>query len=90
MVSIVTAQRDLLLDPIGTNVWSGQTVQSLNSNAVTWALAKDLYGPHGEYFIIPMGLFIGAAATFVHWLIYKVRLNRAYFKFEHLKPDRVD
>ncbi|KAI0316557.1 oligopeptide transporter [Amylostereum chailletii] len=71
MVSIVTAQREVLLDPIGTNVWSGQTVQSLNSNAVTWALAKDLYGSNGEYFIIPMALFIGAGAVFIHWLVYK-------------------
>jgi hypothetical protein len=47
----------------------GQEVQSLNSKAITWALAKDLYGPKGPYFIIPMSLFIGAAATTVHWAI---------------------
>ncbi|KZV59208.1 hypothetical protein PENSPDRAFT_724355 [Peniophora sp. CONT] len=49
MNSIVSAQRETLLDPIGINVWSGQqclqTVQSLNSNALLWALAKELYGP---------------------------------------------
>ncbi|KZV74603.1 OPT superfamily oligopeptide transporter [Peniophora sp. CONT] len=71
MNSIVSAQREILLDPIGTNVWSGQTVQSLNSNAVTWALAKELYGPGGPYFIIPMGLFIGAGVTFFQWLLHK-------------------
>ena len=27
MVSIVTSKRDVLLDPQGTNIWSGQTVQ---------------------------------------------------------------
>jgi hypothetical protein len=27
MVSIVTSKRDVLLDPQGTNAWSGQTVQ---------------------------------------------------------------
>jgi hypothetical protein len=49
-----------------------QTVQSLNTNAITWALAKELYGPGGAYFIIPMSLFIGAAATVVQWAIFKV------------------
>lgn len=73
MISITGAQRDLLLNPTGNNVWSGQTVQSLNSNAITWSLAKELYGPSGPYFIIPMGIFIGFAATVVHWLINKVK-----------------
>ncbi|KZT18640.1 oligopeptide transporter [Neolentinus lepideus HHB14362 ss-1] len=71
MTTIVDAQRDVLLDPRGTNVWSGQTIQSLNSAAVTWSLAKDLYGPKGPYFIIPMSLLIGAGATIVQWLIWK-------------------
>ncbi len=31
MVSVVDAQRAILVDPIGTNVWSGQVPQSLNS-----------------------------------------------------------
>ena len=72
MISVTGAQRDLLLNPTGNNIWSGQTVQSLNSNAITWSLAKELYGPSGPYFIIPMGIFIGFAATVVHWLINKV------------------
>lgn len=72
MVSITGSQRELLLDPAGNNVWSGQQIQSLNSNAITWSLAKQLYGPSGPYFVIPLGIFIGFAATFVHWLINKV------------------
>ncbi|KAG6330638.1 hypothetical protein ID866_8453 [Astraeus odoratus] len=59
MVSIVKSQRAVLLSPEGTNVWSGQAVQSVNSDAVTWSLAKELYGPRGPYFIVPMSLFIG-------------------------------
>jgi hypothetical protein len=73
MISVTGAQRDQLLDPIGSNVWSGQVVQGLNSEAVTWSLAKELYGPSGPYFVIPMGLFIGFAGTAVHWLIHKVK-----------------
>ncbi|GJE91208.1 oligopeptide transporter [Phanerochaete sordida] len=71
MISIVDAQRDILLNPLGTNVWSGQSTQSLNSAAVTWALAKELYSPSGPYFVIPMGLLIGMVPTFLQWLIAK-------------------
>jgi hypothetical protein len=72
MISITDSQRELLLDPIGNNVWSGQYVQSLNSGAITWSLAKLLYGPSGPYFVIPFGIFIGFGATFVQWLVSKV------------------
>lgn len=73
MISVVDAQRDILLDPIGTNVWSGQVPQSLNSAAVTWSLAKELYGFNGPYWIVPMSLVIGMVPTFFQWLINKVR-----------------
>lgn len=46
--------------------------QSLNSAAVTWSLAKELYGVNGPYFIIPMSLVVGMAATFLQWLVWKV------------------
>ncbi|KAH9002451.1 OPT oligopeptide transporter protein-domain-containing protein [Lactarius hatsudake] len=82
MVSITGAQRDLLLDPTGNNIWSGKTVQSLNSDAITWSLAKELYGPSGPYFIIPMGIFIGFALTVIHWLINK--------RWPYIGPVRVD
>ncbi|KAF8328081.1 OPT oligopeptide transporter protein-domain-containing protein [Cantharellus anzutake] len=49
MTSIIDSQKDTLLDPIGTNVWSGATVQSLNSAAVTWSLAGKIYGASGPY-----------------------------------------
>jgi hypothetical protein len=69
----VDSKREILLRPRGTNVWSGQHVQSLNSNAVTWALAKQMYSFKGPYFMIPMGLLIGIIPTFVQWVISKVR-----------------
>jgi hypothetical protein len=35
----------------GSNIWSGQQVQSYNSQAVTWgALAESMYGPGTPYF----------------------------------------
>jgi hypothetical protein len=72
MVSVVDAQREVLLKPIGTNVWSGQVPQSLNSAAVTWSLAKQLYGIDGPYVAIPMSLLFGMVPTFIQWLISKV------------------
>jgi len=72
MISIVDAQRDTLLSPTGTNVWSGQIPQSLNSAAVTWSLAKELYGFNGPYWIIPLSLIIGMVPTTIQWFINKV------------------
>ncbi|PIL26670.1 transporter [Ganoderma sinense ZZ0214-1] len=71
MVSVVDAQRDILLDPIGTNIWSGQYPQSLNSAAVTWSLANELYGPHGPYIWIPLSLVFGMVPTIIQWAIAK-------------------
>ncbi|KAI0073510.1 oligopeptide transporter [Panus rudis PR-1116 ss-1] len=73
MISIVDSQREILLNPRGTNVWSGQVVQSLNSAAVTWSLAGKLYSPSGPYFIVPMGLLIGMVPTAFQWLLWKYR-----------------
>ena len=72
MVAITGSQRELLLETNGNNVWSGVNIQSLNSEAITWSLARRLYGPSGPYFVIPLGIFIGFGATFVHWVVYKV------------------
>ena len=72
MVAITGSQRKLLLEPNGNNIWSGVFVQSLNSEAITWSLARQLYGPSGPYFIIPLGIFIGFGASFVHWLFFRV------------------
>lgn len=72
MVSVVDAQREILISPTGTNVWSGQVPQSLNSAAVTWSLAKQLYGVNGPYFIIPLSLILGMVPTTVQWLIWRV------------------
>ena len=72
MNSVVEAQRDILLDPRGTNVWSGQVLQSLNSAAVTWSLAKQLYSRDGPYFVIPLSLVIGMVPTTIQWLIWLV------------------
>ena len=72
MVSVVDRQREILLNPIGTNVWSGQVTQTANSAAVTWSLARELYGFDGPYWIVPLSLVIGIVPTTIQWLICKV------------------
>ncbi|KAK7225211.1 hypothetical protein V2G26_013214 [Clonostachys chloroleuca] len=70
MDNIVTNRREILLDPIGNQVWSGQKIQSLNTNAVTWSLAKYVYGFNKDgYGWIPLSILFGAAVPVVHWLI---------------------
>ncbi|KAK4631100.1 Oligopeptide transporter 4 [Fulvia fulva] len=78
MTVIVNAKRTILLDPQGDNVWSGAWMQSLNSQAITWALAKEVYGTAGQYLIVPMGLIIGLAVPVIHWVLLKFipRLSR--------------
>ncbi|KAI0762192.1 OPT oligopeptide transporter protein-domain-containing protein [Trametes elegans] len=54
MQSVMSGNHDILLTVQGTNVWSGQQVQSYNSQAITWgALSKPLYSPGARYGFIP-------------------------------------
>jgi len=71
MVSIVTARREILLTPEGTNIWSGQTVQAFNSQAVTWSLASQVFGIHSKYIWVPVGLLLGAIPTVIQYFIWK-------------------
>ncbi|TPX15929.1 uncharacterized protein E0L32_000263 [Thyridium curvatum] len=72
MTTIVTNQRDILLDPLGNSIWSGSFIQSLNAQAITWALAKDMYSRDGPYLIVPLGIVIGLLLPVMHWAAIKV------------------
>lgn len=82
MISIVNANRDLLADSNGSAAWSGATIQSYNTNATSWALAKYLYGSGGMYYIVPIGLIIGAGIVAVHRIMSHVRQSHR-FPFPH-------
>jgi len=72
MQIVVNNERTILLSNQGTRVWSGQQIQSFNANAVLWgALGKEIYGPHGPYFIVPIGIVIGLALPVIPWVLYK-------------------
>lgn len=66
MISIVGENRDLLANTDGNSSWSGATMQSYNTNATAWALAKYLYATGATYSMVPIGLAIGFGAVIVH------------------------
>ncbi|GAA5886511.1 hypothetical protein JCM6882_001666 [Rhodosporidiobolus microsporus] len=73
MKSVISAQREILLDVQGSNIWSGQQVQSFNSQAVSWgALAKHMYGPGSTYFIIPLAIVIGLAVPLPFYALHRI------------------
>ncbi|KAL0579510.1 hypothetical protein V5O48_002503 [Marasmius crinis-equi] len=82
MKVIIDAHRDILLDVQGSNVWSGQQVQSFNSDAVTWgALSEHLYTPTGRYGIIPLAIVIGLFVPIPFWIAHRL--------FPKIKADKV-
>jgi hypothetical protein len=66
MSSIVGANKALLVDTNGNSSWSGATLQSYNTNAASWALAKYLYASGKEYYMVPLGVVVGAAFVIAH------------------------
>ncbi|PBK76799.1 OPT oligopeptide transporter [Armillaria solidipes] len=72
MKVVINANREILLSIQGTNVWSGASIQSFNSDAITWGgLAKYLYQPSGRYGIIPMSILIGLVVPIPFWLLHR-------------------
>jgi hypothetical protein len=69
MISIVKGNRELLTDSNGDASWSGATIQAYNTNATSWALAKYLYKSGGRYYMVPIGLAIGAAIVAAHRIV---------------------
>ncbi|KAF9481085.1 peptide transporter MTD1 [Pholiota conissans] len=72
MKVIISTHREILLDVQGSNIWSGQQVQSFNSDAVSWgALGSLLFAPDGRYAIVPFSILIGLAVPVPFWIIHK-------------------
>lgn len=72
MTSIVSANRDHLINSDGNSSWSGATIQSYNTNAVSWALAGYLYKAGTRYMMVPIGLAVGAGLVIIHRVIVQV------------------
>lgn len=72
MISIVGSNRELLANTDGSSSWSGAYLQAFNTNASSWALAKYLYKAGGEYYMVPVGLAVGAGLVALQRLIIVV------------------
>jgi OPT family oligopeptide transporter len=80
MDSITTNQREILLSIEGTNIWSGQTIQTYNSQAIAWGgLASKLFSLGGRYQFVTLafiiGFFIPLPFYFLHRLAPRLRLD---------------
>ena len=72
MISIVSGNAELLTSGNGNSSWSGATVQSYNTNASSWALAKYLYKTGTTYSAVPFGVVVGAGFVVVHRIFAQV------------------
>ncbi|KAE8444125.1 hypothetical protein EG329_000813 [Mollisiaceae sp. DMI_Dod_QoI] len=72
MSSITTNQREILLSIEGTNIWSGQSVQNYNSQAIAWGgLAKQLFSAGGIYQWVTFAFLIGFTLPVPFWIAHK-------------------
>ncbi|KAI6713955.1 OPT oligopeptide transporter [Diplocarpon mali] len=71
MISIVNGRQEELAETDGNASWSGATIQSYNTNATTWALAKYLYKTGAEYSMVPIGMAVGAGVVIFHRIVVR-------------------
>jgi hypothetical protein len=70
--SITTNQRDILLSIEGTATWSGNAVQTFNSQAIAWGgLARPLFSVGGRYQWVTFSLIIGFFLPFPFWIAHR-------------------
>jgi OPT family oligopeptide transporter len=73
MSSITTVQKDALLTLQGNNIWSGQNVQTFNSQAFAWGgFAKQLFSAGGRYQWVTWSLLIGFILPLPFWFAHKL------------------
>ncbi|KAI8815670.1 OPT oligopeptide transporter [Fimicolochytrium jonesii] len=71
-VQILNTKMEILRDPEGSNLWSGQGPQGFNAESVTWgAFTSYLYAPGKLYFPIAYAFLIGFALPVPFWLLHK-------------------
>ncbi|KAK0433031.1 OPT oligopeptide transporter [Armillaria borealis] len=72
MRTVISSHREILKDVQGSNIWSGQQVQSYNSDAIAWgALGKPLYATGTRYGFVPYVLLAGLGFPIPFWLLHK-------------------
>ncbi|KAF7339054.1 Oligopeptide transporter 3 [Mycena venus] len=72
MKVIISTHREILLDVQGSNIWSGQQVQTFNADSVSWgALGNILYAPSGRYGIVPFSILIGLIVPVPFYILHR-------------------
>ncbi|KAI0051926.1 OPT superfamily oligopeptide transporter [Auriscalpium vulgare] len=72
MISIVSNNRDVLRDPVGTRIWSGWIVQQYNSASVAMgALGTELFTHGKPYWLVPFAIFMGFFMPLPFWLAHR-------------------
>ncbi|KAF4625046.1 hypothetical protein G7Y89_g13120 [Cudoniella acicularis] len=81
MSSITTNQREILLSIQGTNIWSGQVIQSFNSNAIAFgALSKYMFSIGRTYQTIVLALPVGFLIPLPFYFLHK-RFPKSGFSY---------
>ncbi|KAI9364147.1 OPT family small oligopeptide transporter [Pilaira anomala] len=80
--SVVNSQREILLNPVGSNIWNGATPQTINSAAITWGAIGPLhmFGPGTDYYIILWAFLIGFVLPVPCWYLHK-RFPKIGYKY---------
>ncbi|KAI0819456.1 OPT oligopeptide transporter [Trametes gibbosa] len=72
MISIVNNNREALIDPIGTRIWSGWIIQGYNSSSIAMgALGRELFAYGKPYYLVAFAIFIGLAFPIPFWIVHK-------------------
>jgi len=72
MQTIVANNREILLDPVGSRIWSGWIIQQYNSASVAMgAFGHDLFTYDKQYWLVPFAIFIGFWLPVPFWIVYK-------------------
>ncbi|KAI0700199.1 OPT oligopeptide transporter [Cytidiella melzeri] len=72
MKTIIGSNREVLLDPVGTRIWSGWIIQSYNSASVAMgALGEELFTVGKPYYLISFAIFIGLLFPIPFWLVHR-------------------
>ncbi|KAI0674129.1 OPT oligopeptide transporter [Trametes maxima] len=73
MISIVKNNREALIDPIGSRIWSGWIIQQYNSSSVALgALGKELFAYGKPYYLVAFSIFIGLAFPLPFYIVYRL------------------
>lgn len=82
MITIVDNQAQVLSAIQGTNIWSGQNIQILNSSGIAWSIAGKMFSFGARYQWVTISFLLGFLVPLPLWLLHKYW--RPYRVFSYL------